>query len=271
MKIVSSVSRQLRRALSLMSFGVKGAPISLGILAIMWIAGLVGELTVDDWHRFVGRNLAVGIVPFEDVHLWTPLTAGFLANGAVGLVTSTLLILLVAAPIEHRIGFARMGLSALITQVGGTLLGLGSAALAKTIDESWGFRLHVGLAVGPTTWIVGSLMAASAGMSTLWRRRVRMGTFALLIVLALFGGHLQDVIRLAAAVVGVAIGPSIVGRSPRRARLTGTQREGRVLVALVVAASALGPMLAALSPDAIGPFAVLRELFRASPDRKSVV
>ena len=108
-------------------------------------------------------------------------------------------------------------------------------------------------------------MAASSNMGTLWRRRIRVGTLALTITLALFSGQLQDVIRFFAAVVGLVIGQWIVGRSARGERIAGTQREGRVLVAIVVAASAIGPMIAALSPQAVGPLAVLRDLFRGVP------
>src|SRR3546814_8979973 len=46
--------------------------------------------------------------------------------------------------------------------------------------------------------------------------------------------------------------------------MVGTQREGRLLIALVVAASAIGPILAALSPNAIGPFAGLKDVFGGS-------
>jgi lysylphosphatidylglycerol synthetase-like protein (DUF2156 family) len=263
--VVLRIRRQLVRLGALVRFGAVGAPVSFSLLAIMWITGIVGIIATDDWSRFVDRHFAVGIVPFEHGRLWTPLTAGVLSVGVASFVSATLLIVLVAAPIEHRIGWRRMGIAILLTQIAGSLLGVGAAAVAKLLDEDWGFRLHLGVAVGPNTWIVGALMAATAGMDTLWRRRIRVGLFALLIVLALFGGHLQDVIRLAAAVVGLLAGPAIVGKSPRGSRLAGTQREGRVLVALVVAATTLGPLLAAFSPEAVGPFAVLRDLFRSTP------
>lgn len=258
---LESANRYWQPIVMTMRFGARGAPVSMGALVLLWVLALV---TGSVWRQseYVVRHFAVGIVPFEHWRIWTPLSAGLWAPTLFGYLGATVLIFFVAAPIERKIGSTRFAIAAVSTQILGALLGLGLAVAAKLFDESWGFRLHVGTALGPTTWIVGVAMVASSRMDTLWRRRIRVGLIALLLTLFLFGGHLQDVIRLAAAFVGLVLGPWIVGRSSRGKVTTGTRREGRVLVAIIVAASALGPALAALSPNAIGPFAVLRELFR---------
>lgn len=255
--------RQLRRLWALVVFGAAGAPVSFALLAVVWMTEIAGAV-LDDRGE-LDKYLAVGIMPFEHWHLWTPFTSGLAAPNTAGCVVATIAVLVAAAPIERRIGSRRFGIAALLTQTAGSMLGLGLSALAKTFDADWGFRLHVGTAVGPTTWIFGVVLVATSRMDTLWRRRIRVGLIALLVTLALFGGHLQDVVRLSAAVIGLMAGPSIVGRSARGPRLAGTRREGRVLVALVVAASSLGPVLAALSPNAVGPFAVLRDVVRGVP------
>ncbi|KZF10245.1 hypothetical protein A2J04_20885 [Rhodococcus sp. EPR-279] len=259
----SAVMRQLRRVWALIVFGAVGAPVSFTLLAVVWVMGIVAAVV--DNRGEMDKYFAVGIMPFEHWHLWTPLTSGLAAPNIAGCVVATVGVLLAAAPIERRIGSRRFAVAAFVTQVAGSLFGLGLAVLAKTFDADWGFRLHVGTAVGPTTWIFGVVLVATSRMDTLWRRRIRVGVLALLVTLALFGGHLQDVVRLAAAVIGLVVGPWIVGRSARGPRLAGTRREGRVLVALIVAASALGPVLAALSPNAVGPFAVLRDVVRGVP------
>ncbi|MGA9872991.1 MAG: rhomboid family intramembrane serine protease [Rhodococcus sp. (in: high G+C Gram-positive bacteria)] len=247
---------------ALVVFGVKGAPVSLGLFVVVTILGVLGLVI---GARFLHHDLAVGVVPFEELRLWTVITAGLVAPGWVGYLVFVVALFLAAAPIERRIGSRKFAVAALATQVLGGLLGLAVAALVRMFDADWGFRLHLGTAVGPTTWIVGVVMVASSRMDTLWRRRVRVGLFALLITLALFGGHLEDVVRFAAGVVGLALGPLLIGRSARGTRLAGTRREGRVLVALIVAATALGPVLAALRPDAVGPFAVLRDVISGVP------
>ncbi|MBM7414511.1 lysylphosphatidylglycerol synthetase-like protein (DUF2156 family) [Rhodococcus sp. PvP016] len=255
--------RQAARLGSTIAYGAKGAPVSLALLAVMWGGLVVLSLTTRSYRSFLDHHTALGIVPIENLRLWTPVTSGLFAVGVAAFVVATALFLVVAAPIEHRMGTRRFAVAVLVTQVGGSLLGLALAALGQLLDEGWGFQLHLGVTSGPTAWILGTLMVASANMGTLWRRRVRVGLVALTVVMALFGGHLADITALGSVVVGAVAGPFIVGRSSRATHLAGTRREGRVLVALIVAASAIGPMIAAFSPNAVGPFAVLRELFRS--------
>jgi len=87
----------------------------------------------------------------------------------------------------------------------------------------------------------------------------------------LYGGLLEDLVRFCCALVRVLAGPLLTGarhrahRGQHEHRLTGTRREGRVLVAIVVAASALGPILAAFFPTAVVPLSVLPFLFTSAP------
>ena len=261
---ITAVRRQSRRIAELVRFGVSGAPASITLLVVIWVLGAATS-SLTGPSGYVQRHFAASVPALEHGRVWTLLTSGLWAPSLVGYLVATLLVLVVAAPVEHRIGSGRFLAAAASTQALGTLLALAVAALVRTVDETWGFRLHIGTAVGPTTWIIGAAMVAAAGMTTLWRRRVRVGGLALLVTMSLFSGHLIDLVRLGAAIVGLVIGPWIVARSARGAHLAGTRREGRVLVALVVAAGALGPVLAALSPNAVGPLAVLRELFRGVP------
>lgn len=244
---------------------VRRAPVSVVVLVVVWVLGLATSSIVGGPSHALGRDIGLGVVGIEHFKVWGLVTSAFWASGWASYVGITILILAVAVPVERRMGSARFLVAALTTQVVGALCAVTLAAAAKTVDSDWGFELHIGYAVGAGGWIVGTLMVATANMDTLWRRRIRVGVLALTIVAALFGGHLIDLIRLAAAVVGLLVGPWIVGRSARGPRIAGTRREGRMLVAIVVAASAIGPVLAALSSDAIGPLAVLRDLVRGVP------
>ncbi|HEY5857631.1 MAG TPA: phosphatidylglycerol lysyltransferase domain-containing protein [Aldersonia sp.] len=262
--------REVRRLAGLAVGGVRRAPVSVGLLVAIWVLAIVTGSALNAGHD-VRMRFGLSIPALEQGRWWTLLTAGLWAPHLLAYLIATVLILVVAAPVERRIGSVRFVVAAVVTQVLGSLLALAAAWAARVLDEDWGLRLHVGTALSPTIWIVGVAMVASSNMETLWRRRTRVGLLALLITLALFGGHLDDVARLCSALVGLLVGPLIVGRSARGPRLAGTRREGRVLVAIVVAASALGPALAALSPNAVGPFAVLRELFRGVPYTPSEV
>ena len=119
--------RQSRRLWSLILFGAVGAPVSFTLLAVVWLSGMYA--VVSDGHGQVDRYFAVGIVPFEHWHLWTPLTSGLAAPNIAGCVVATVAVLLAAAPIERRIGSRRFAVAAFVTQVAGSLFGLGEADL----------------------------------------------------------------------------------------------------------------------------------------------
>ncbi len=180
---MTTLRRYARRTYELLRYGAAGAPVSITLLAVMWVLGLRDRLHRPRSGQFVDRHLAVGIGPVEHWRLWTSLSAGLWAPGLAGYLGATVLVFLVAAPLERRMGSGRFALAALITQVAGALVGLAVASAVKLLDADWGFRLHIGTAVGPTTWIAGAAMAASASMDTLWRRRIRVSLLALTITL----------------------------------------------------------------------------------------
>ncbi|WP_016695436.1 phosphatidylglycerol lysyltransferase domain-containing protein [Rhodococcus rhodochrous] len=209
--------------------------------------------------------LALGLGPLAQGHLWVLWTSGLFASGWVHYVLASVLILAVAVPVEYRIGSRRFLLAVVLCQGAGSVLALLVARAAAMSPNSWGSELHRHTCVDPMIWIIGALAAATASMSTLWRRRIRAILLVFLATAALFAGHLQDLTRFTAAVAGVLLGPILVGRAVRSPSLGGTIRERRTLIALVVAASILGPVFAAVSAQAIGPLSVLRELFDDVP------
>ena len=113
-------------------------------------------------------------------------------------------------------------------------------------------------------------MLAVAGLATarttaLWRRRLRLSVSITLAALLLYSGTTGDVVRLSGWVVGLAAGLFLGPVDGTAGRLHVTRRETRALVALVVAATALGPLLAAVSRTPDGPWAVVSHLFVSGP------
>ncbi len=121
----------------------------------------------------------------------------------------------------------------------------------------WVEHLADSLAVGATTLIAGLLMALSADLSTLWRRRVRTGVLTLCLVALLYGGQLQDVLRMSTALVGLLAGALLLHQGERKLPAPVSRRETRVLVA----ATALGPILAAFTGSVEGPLSALADLY----------
>jgi len=257
---------------------VRSAPVTVGFLAAMWVLGAATGSLLHGPPAGLIAMVAAGVRSLRHGHAWTPLTAAAFAPGLPSYLVGTAVGLLVGVPTERRLGSRRFTVAALLAQVLGVLLALGVVHLIWSADPAWARELSRNPAVGPTTLAVGVALVASAGMGTLWRRRLRVGALVLLSTIMLYGGLLEDVVRFCCALTGLLLGPVLLNRRRNRerrfrraGRLTGTRREGRVLVAIIVAASALGPMLAAFSPTAIGPLSVLRFLFTAAPPDAATV
>ena len=257
----TGLNRALRWPAEVLSGSVRRAPVTLGFVVVLWLAGaLTGSLrsgpegALEDWVVLSSESLPA--------HWPALLLSGFWASGLPGYISGTLLVLAVGLPSERRMGSLRFAVAAGTSQVLGALLALGFSRAATTIAGDWSRALESESFVGPVALACGTATALSAELSTLWRRRLRVGLLTLLALLALYGGSLQSVTVLGASAVGAVGGPLLFGRLPRwPGRLVTSRREARVLVALAVAASALGPVISALSSQAVGPLAVLRYLF----------
>ncbi|MFC7572899.1 hypothetical protein ACFQX8_11055 [Klenkia terrae] len=124
------------------------------------------------------------------------------------------------------------------------------------------------LVVGPLPGVLAAVAAASARATPLVRRRVRVVLGVGLTMLVLYGGTGGDVHRLAGWGVGLLAGQLLLRRRGARVeRGPVSRRESRALVALVVAASAVGPLVAALARSSNGPWSVVSHLFvSGAPD-----
>lgn len=242
--------------------GLLRLPVTVLLLAAYVAAGLASR-----GHHTGGRRLHA-LLPLgpgrhsADITSLPPIWATYLPT--TGHLTAFILggvaLVLVGLWVESRLGSWRFLAAFLITQ--GAALGAG-ALFVVLIQPAPAAASHMGergLLVAVTVIACGTAMAATAGLRVMWRRRLRTGLLAIVLVTALYAGTLPDIMRLAAVLVGLLLGPLLLGRRPGRLRSLATRHEGRVLVAVVICAAALGPVIAALSPGAVGPLAVLRYL-----------
>ncbi|MCQ1951785.1 DUF2156 domain-containing protein [Arthrobacter jinronghuae] len=235
------------------------APATLTFIALFWILGAFTffrgpEGPVLDWAAASVSTVAGNPAPL--------LLCCFWAGGPTGYLGGTLLALLAGLPGERQLGTGRFLLAGFGGQVTGLLLTTGFAYLTSASIGDWSRALVSESFVGPVAFLAAAAAAASARLGTLWRRRLRLTLFTLLILLALYGGTFSSLTVLGAATAGALAGPYLAGRRPSIPhRLVSSRREARVLVALVVLASAAGPVISALSSQAVGPLSVLRYLF----------
>ncbi len=252
------IARQLGQA--------RSAPVTLLLAAALWLVAVVTGSLPGGPSDELREQVAVGVPTLADGLWWTPVTSGFFADDLATYLVVTVALLIVGSLCERRWGSLRMAWMSALVQVVGVAVGVGAVALAAAggdagWDWQWADYLADSLAVGPTPLIVGLLMAFSAGSSVLWRRRIRAGVLTVCLVALLYGGQLQDLLRMSTALVGLLAGSVFVHRGDRRIRLHASRHETRVLVAVVVAATALGPMLIAVTGEIEGPLSALADLY----------
>ncbi|MDV8009439.1 DUF2156 domain-containing protein [Rhodococcus sp. IEGM 1318] len=155
--------------------------------------------------------------------------AGLVAPNLTSFLASTALLLAIAAPVEARIGWVRFVAAAVLTQLGGVLIScLGAPVLVS--DRPWESGTFVSSELGPTTWIIGTLLCATAAMGGTWRRRLRLGLGAPLVALVIVDGSPHHVALLGSAVTGILLGPWLVSRPTSTADAPGSVAAARDLV-----------------------------------------
>ncbi|WP_141277256.1 rhomboid family intramembrane serine protease [Pseudonocardia hydrocarbonoxydans] len=250
---------------------LRHAPVTTGLVAALWVIGISTGSLLGGPAAPLRSTIAIGVPTLSTGSWWTPLTSMLWCSGPVGYLATTALLLGLLAPVEHRAGPVRTAALLIGSHAVGVLGGTGLVALGAAAGEPWALRLATDVAVGPSPGVVGAALAVSVRLGALWRRRLRVLVVVVLVMLALYSGSLQDVLRLGGGLVGLAAGPVLLGRPRGRVPGAATGPEVRTLVALVVAASAAGPLIAALSGTAIGPLSVLRFLVLPPPPDPATV
>lgn len=236
-------------------------PVSCALVVIMWAAMIATGWRIP--HELL-QTLGVGPASLHAGRWWTPLSSVLFSGHLAAALWGTLLLVSIGSWAEAKLGSLRFTLIGLGSHVVGALLGALTAELLRGPFAGWGRHVGKALDVGPTCFLAGVFMAATAKLDTLWRRRTRVGAVFILGTLFLFSGRIQDINRLIAALIGLAVGAWLFKSAPVRA-LDGTHREGRVLVALSVAAVSAATILTSLAPGAIGPLAPSGAALREVP------
>jgi lysylphosphatidylglycerol synthetase-like protein (DUF2156 family) len=232
----------------------------LAFVAVFWVLGLL-TLSIVSGPAPTWRVDVVAAAQSLPNHWWTAVTTAFWARDLLGYLVGTVLVLFTCIPLERQMGSLKFSVAAVVTQLAALLAAEGFWEATRDLTANWAREMSRSFFLGPSAFICGTAMAATASMGTLWRRRIRLGLFGFLILLALYNGGYADVARLGAGAAGALLGPILLGRRPRLVRPVSSRHEGRVLVALLVAVSAVGPVVAGLAPHAVGPLSVLRFLF----------
>lgn len=238
-------------------------PFSVAIAITVIATGIVFSLPRTHGTRW----LAAGPVTTAQEHLWwTPVTTLLVPESILAAVLSAAVALTVMAYIEQLIGTARTMLAYFGIGAAGILAGIGLHMLTIWLGTPVLLLARPDLSLDPAIGIFAVLMTGSAFAPTLFRRRIRVIGFAILLTFALYGGDQDSIYRLIAALFGLLLGGVLhrgmpvsgvrrrpVPRSWRRA----SYGEVRTLVAAIVAVTGVGPVIVLLDRAVTGPLALV--------------
>lgn len=238
-----------RRWLVLVLAGVTHRPAALGVVALQ-ITGTMAASSL---------GLPVGSTPqaMADGEWWRLLTAGYLAESPLALLIHVPFTLVALALAERVFGGLRAVLAYFSISAIAILIGSLADEAHSLLILLWPGLQSTTLTSDPSIGVSGLLIAVTFVLGPLWRRRLRVLVFSVVILFLLYGGGPQDFYRLLSSLVGLGAGAILAGRGVHLRWLRSSHRELRSLLATVVGVSALGPLIAIFSSSQIGPLAPL--------------
>lgn len=241
----------------------RGAPATSTLVIALWLVGAgTGSLLTGPSPALMSR-FGVGVDTLAAGRWWAPFTAMFFSSGLPGYALITAALLAACAPLERRIGSLRAATVLVASHALGCVIAVGLIAFGARTGDIWAGHLSASIDVGASPAAAGLVFAASRRLAPLWRRRIRVVTAAMLVTAALYAGGFADVSRLTAALISLPIGALVVPAHPR-ARHDVPRRDRRALVALIVAAAAIGPLSSLGAAQRFGPLSALDFLFLPS-------
>lgn len=153
------------------------------------------------------------------------------------------LILIAFGLCETVIGKAKTAWVSLITTLGGIALGMGLCSLFAGKSPQWHAISHDGAILGPLVVVVGTLMCASAFTAMLWRRRIRVIGYSVVLILFLYRGEAGDYCLLASALLGHVLGYLMASESQGDVYRHGALYEMRRLIGMAAGVQAVGSLV----------------------------
>ncbi|MDR2998954.1 MAG: DUF2156 domain-containing protein, partial [Microbacterium sp.] len=182
---------------------------------------------------------------------WTVLTALLVPDSLIELLLTLALIGTVLAYTERMLGSARCALLFLGTGLVGMLGGVAVQAVAESQGAVW--ARASGLVLDPAVGVVGAIMAGSALAPVLFRRRIRLLGFSVLLMFAVYGGDADSAFRLVAAGAGLGAGALLARGRTHAPWHRSSYGEVRALIGAIVAVTGLGPLIVILTGVGTGP------------------
>jgi phosphatidylglycerol lysyltransferase len=232
------------------------APATACYLALVWVVGLATGSVAQGPPRWLSGHVGAGLPSLGHGYWWTPLSACLWAPDLGGYLVMTVLAGLILAPAERRLGVVRTFATLLASEAIGLLLAAGLIELGELVHEPWLRSMAGQTAFGPLPGLLGVGYALSCTLTVLWRRRLRLLITAAVTIGVMYLGHLEQVAQACGAAAGFASATLACDLAWPWAAQRRSKHEVRVLVGLLVAAPAVGGVVAALVANADGPMSL---------------
>ncbi len=199
-------------------------------------------------------DVAYGLPALQDGKWLTLLIGQFFSPQLIVYIPILILLVLAASTYERRVGHWRTLLVVLGGQALGALITAGFLDGFEGTGWTWATRLARERDLGISAGGFAVVAALTAVMQPVWRRRVRVGVSAYLLVMVLDSGLLWDVEHFVSWVVGLIAGPLLITRRLHPPKLDFGRRTQRAIVALVIAVAAIAGLIESVFPGNGGPF-----------------
>ena len=268
----ASASRLRTTGAVLASF-VRRIPVSIGLGVLLIVTAAVtgtliapaSDVTLDTWGVAVTTTVLAA-------RWWTPATALAIPEDPFQLIAGVVLAVLLLGVAERKLGSIRVALAFVVTGLVGMTVGVVVQWGGSLIGEWWSLGTAADRTLDPLTGVVGALIASTAFMSALWRRRIRIVTLAFVLVFVLYDGDSSNVSRLLAGIAGLFLGAWFARDASTLRPRRSSHGETRALLATVVAITAIGPIVSLINNDELTPFSLTASLFTEGiPDKQAVL
>ena len=252
---------------------LRRVPFAIGLAVALVITALVtgtffGPATADTLAYW-----AAGVITTFDLgHWWSVFTALFVPADPFQLVAGVILSVMLLGVAERLMGTARAIIAFVVTGAIGLAVGVLIQWLGSSVGEWWATATSADSTLDPLTGIVGALIAATAFMGALWRRRVRVVTLAFILIFVLYDGDSSNSYRLIAAIAGYLLGALLARNAALLKPSRASHRERRTLIATIIAVTAIGPVVALINGSGLTPLASASYLYKDElPDLSALI
>ncbi|WP_256336120.1 bifunctional lysylphosphatidylglycerol flippase/synthetase MprF [Microbacterium sp. cf332] len=185
-------------------------------------------------------------------HWWSSVTSLFVVESVPALVVFVILVFVVIGAAERAMGSIRTVIAYVVGGVAASFLGFAIDLFEQSYLAGIPLNAPAVDVFSPTAPLLATAVAASAFFGALWRRRTRLLALFTAMTLYLYSGGANDLFSLLAIPVGFALGFALGGRGVGFRLVRSSFYEKRVLLAAIVAITAVGPVVATASGAGAG-------------------